>query len=208
MLRQNQSVMECRRVDTWLRDRLRRVVGGRSRVLGRNPLSLLVLRPGPSQDLSRRAGIEGPGRMSEPSAQSGSQDLSRRAGIEGRRPRAAAFSTWAWSQDLSRWAGIEGARDTPPVRPYMSQDLSRPAGEYPEILELRIDGMWGISRVAGIEGTRAHCAARARLRCRKTYPAGRELREDVAVGVHARTTYPAELELRIDGMWAYPEFGN
>ena len=146
--------MECRSVDTWLRDRLRRVVGGRSRVLGRNPLSLLVLRPGPSQDLSRRAGIEGPGRMSEPSAQSGSQDLSRRAGIEGRRPRAAAFSTWAWSQDLSRWAGIEGARDTPPVRPYMSQDLSRPAGEYPEILELRIDGMWGISRGAGIEGSR------------------------------------------------------
>ena len=62
------------------------------------------------------------------------------------------------------------------------------------VVVIRIGVVQDLSRRAGIEGASLHPRG-------KTSPAQRELREDVAVGVHARTTYPAELELRIDGMW-------
>ena len=79
----NQSVMTGSVIVLGDAGVLRRYSAGRSRVRGRNPLRLIVLRAGLSQDLSRDAGIEGDSNLYPRHSLLRSQDLSRDAGIEG-----------------------------------------------------------------------------------------------------------------------------
>ena len=160
MLEANQSVITRSVIVPGDAGVLRRISGGRSRILNRNPLSLIVLRGRPSQDLSRCAGIVGARRRRRESRSSPSQDLSRCAGIVGAPagPGPQRGGGVARPIPLRGNCGVNGSRG-----------LARGSGcrkTYPAAREL-----WG---------ARHHAA----LRGRKIYPAAQELRK--ALGVRSR----------------------